>query len=298
MVSRIHGELLKLGIQITEPTVAKYMVRHRQPPCCRTRPEFIDDVRCWQCAPTPVNDAQHGVYFWLNGHRTRPVHSDVLPGSDLIVGHQVLCLDIGTDILPALALGAEPPASNVLERPSHGYHLLDRAVLLRSFGLLGPTEALIEMIAFVTSMAAFGWRPGMASPAGSEFLTAAGAAFLAVVIGQMANAFACRSTTRWPGALGSDYQSPFDLRSSGRISASLGVPVCWSACRNPRACPADSHRSRFRDSRVSCGAPGRGVPEASSKTQDAENGVAVGTAVADRPPHRSGRAELPHTALA
>jgi putative transposase len=29
---RIHGELLKLGIEITEPTVAKYMVRHHKPP--------------------------------------------------------------------------------------------------------------------------------------------------------------------------------------------------------------------------------------------------------------------------
>src|SRR4051812_40504364 len=29
---RIHGELLKLGIEITEPTVAKYMLRHRKPP--------------------------------------------------------------------------------------------------------------------------------------------------------------------------------------------------------------------------------------------------------------------------
>src|SRR4029077_1854064 len=29
---RIHGEVLKLGIEITEPTVAKYMVRHRKPP--------------------------------------------------------------------------------------------------------------------------------------------------------------------------------------------------------------------------------------------------------------------------
>jgi hypothetical protein len=29
---RIHGELLKLGIDITEPTVAKYIVRHRKPP--------------------------------------------------------------------------------------------------------------------------------------------------------------------------------------------------------------------------------------------------------------------------
>ena len=29
---RIHGELLKLGIEITEPTVAKYMVRTGKPP--------------------------------------------------------------------------------------------------------------------------------------------------------------------------------------------------------------------------------------------------------------------------
>ena len=29
---RIHGELLKLGIEITEPTVAQYMIRHRKPP--------------------------------------------------------------------------------------------------------------------------------------------------------------------------------------------------------------------------------------------------------------------------
>ena len=29
---RIHGELLKLGIDVSQATVAKYMVRRRQPP--------------------------------------------------------------------------------------------------------------------------------------------------------------------------------------------------------------------------------------------------------------------------
>jgi hypothetical protein len=29
---RIHGELLKLGFEIAESTVSKYMVRHRRPP--------------------------------------------------------------------------------------------------------------------------------------------------------------------------------------------------------------------------------------------------------------------------
>jgi putative transposase len=39
---RIHGELLKLGIEITQPTVAKYMVRHRKPPS-QTWRTFLDN---------------------------------------------------------------------------------------------------------------------------------------------------------------------------------------------------------------------------------------------------------------
>src|SRR5438477_10991955 len=79
-------------------------------------------------------------------------------------------------------------------RPPHRGHLLDAALLMRAFGILGPVEALIEMTAFLVSMAAAGWRPGMAFPGGAVFLAASGAAFAAVVIGQMANAFACRSS--------------------------------------------------------------------------------------------------------
>ena len=63
-------------------------------------------------------------------------------------------------------------------------------------------EALVEMVAFVASMAALGWRPGLPFPGGSAVLAASGAAFSAVVIGQMANAFVCRSARRWPGTLG------------------------------------------------------------------------------------------------
>jgi putative transposase len=39
---RLHGELLKLGIEITEPTVAKYMVRRRKPPS-QTWRTFLDN---------------------------------------------------------------------------------------------------------------------------------------------------------------------------------------------------------------------------------------------------------------
>ena len=39
---RIHGELLKLGIDISQPTVARYMVRHRKPPSPTWR-AFLDN---------------------------------------------------------------------------------------------------------------------------------------------------------------------------------------------------------------------------------------------------------------
>ncbi|WP_306060901.1 cation-translocating P-type ATPase [Natronococcus wangiae] len=115
---------------------------------------------------------------------------------------QILALDIGTDLLPALALGSEPPSEDVLQQPLEAEHLIDETVLGRAFGVLGPAEATVEMTAFVVALAAFGWVPGGEFPHQSELLAASGAAFTAVVVGQMANAFACRSTTRWPGDLG------------------------------------------------------------------------------------------------
>ena len=115
---------------------------------------------------------------------------------------QVLCLDIGTDMLPALALGAEPPsAEDVARGPARGA-LLDRAMMRRVFAVLGPVEAAVEMAAFTAGLVAAGWRPGLDFPTGHELYAASGAAFTAVVLGQMANAFACRSERVPPWALG------------------------------------------------------------------------------------------------
>jgi calcium-translocating P-type ATPase len=115
---------------------------------------------------------------------------------------QVLCLDIGTDILPAVALGAEPSSPRALAQPPLGRHLVDRFLLFRAFIVLGLTESIVEMITFLATISFAGWRPGLPFPSGPAFLAASGAAFTAVVAGQMANAFACRSATLWPGKLG------------------------------------------------------------------------------------------------
>ena len=113
---------------------------------------------------------------------------------------QVLALDIGTDILPALALGAEPPNPNVLRGPARDGQLINGALLRRVFGVLGPAEAIAAMAAFVTVLVANGWRWGETADPGL-LATASGTTFSAVVLGQFATAYACRGETAWVGAL-------------------------------------------------------------------------------------------------
>jgi calcium-translocating P-type ATPase len=115
---------------------------------------------------------------------------------------QILALDIGTDLLPALALGSEAPGKGTLKRPPERRHLMDRALMFRVFGLLGPVEALFEMTAYTAVLLGGGWRPGAELPASDVLMAASGAAFTTVVLGQLANAFACRSASTPPWRLG------------------------------------------------------------------------------------------------
>ncbi|MEQ1702239.1 MAG: cation-transporting P-type ATPase [Ilumatobacteraceae bacterium] len=115
---------------------------------------------------------------------------------------QILALDIGTDTLSAVALGSEAPSAHLLDGPPMSGRLMNRTVLRRAFGVLGPTITAVSMLAFVASLVAQGWRPGGTLPSAAGIAAASGSAFLAVVLGQKANAFACRSSTRRPGELG------------------------------------------------------------------------------------------------
>jgi magnesium-transporting ATPase (P-type) len=119
---------------------------------------------------------------------------------------QILALDIGTDLLPALALGAEPPEPGVMKRSprTRAARSLDRAVLARAFGFLGPVEAVASLAMLPVGAALFlGWRPRASLPAGGVGLAMLSTmVFAAIVLAQMANAFECRSTVASPRALG------------------------------------------------------------------------------------------------
>jgi magnesium-transporting ATPase (P-type) len=79
---------------------------------------------------------------------------------------------------------------------------MDRALMFRVFGLLGPVEALFEMTAYTAVLLGAGWRPGAELPASDVLMAASGAAFTTVVLAQLANAFACRSASAPPWRLG------------------------------------------------------------------------------------------------
>jgi magnesium-transporting ATPase (P-type) len=110
---------------------------------------------------------------------------------------QILALDIGTDLLPALALGAERPEPDVMQRPPRprSARSLDRWVLARAFGFLGPLEAVVSLTLVPLGAAVFlGWGPGEPLPAaGASLALVSTLVFAAIVAMQMANALECRS---------------------------------------------------------------------------------------------------------
>ncbi len=109
---------------------------------------------------------------------------------------QILAVDLGTDIVPALALGAEPPHSDLMEVPPRprSERLLSLPLLLRAYVFLGLIEAAIAMGAFFWFLRAHGWAWGAPLDwADPVYRQATTLTFAAIVIAQVANVFACRS---------------------------------------------------------------------------------------------------------
>lgn len=109
---------------------------------------------------------------------------------------QILAVDLGTDMLPALALGAERPHAAIMDQPPRprSERLLDKRLLLRAYGFLGPLEATIAMGGFFLYLTISGWSWSSpldwSSPLYQEATTVT---LSAIVVAQVANVFACRS---------------------------------------------------------------------------------------------------------
>ena len=109
---------------------------------------------------------------------------------------QVLALDIGTDLLPALALGAERPERGIMHRPPRAKRsrLLDRRVLGRAFGFLGPIEAALSFAMVPVGAALFfGWPERPLPGSGTDNAILSTMVFAAIVLMQLVVALECRT---------------------------------------------------------------------------------------------------------
>ena len=71
---RIHGELLKLGFEIAESTVSKYMIRHRGPPSQNWRTflrKHADAIAAIDLCMVPTLTFECLFAFVVVGHETR-----------------------------------------------------------------------------------------------------------------------------------------------------------------------------------------------------------------------------------
>ena len=109
---------------------------------------------------------------------------------------QILAVDLGTDLLPALALGAEPEEADVMERPPRrrDERLLTGRRLLHAYGFLGVIEAFLSLSGFFWVYCLAGWRPGLAlASAGPLYRRATTMTLSGIVAAQVGNVFACRT---------------------------------------------------------------------------------------------------------
>ena len=134
---------------------------------------------------------------------------------------QILTIDLGTDLFPALALGMEKPEPDIMQYAPRKKNtpLLDAGLLWRSFTWLGMIEAVLCFAAFFLVyygpqiihaqwvQVLLGPGAGFEAPA-QRYILATTVYFAGVVICQVGAAIACRSATgnvRWLGLFSNPY---------------------------------------------------------------------------------------------
>jgi sodium/potassium-transporting ATPase subunit alpha len=109
---------------------------------------------------------------------------------------QILAIDLGTETIPALGLGTEPPEADIMKRPPRPKDkgLIDRKVLFNGYIFLGLLSTVGVLFAYFFVLHIGGWHWGVELAIDDPLVhQASTATFLGIVIMQIANVFACRT---------------------------------------------------------------------------------------------------------
>ncbi len=140
---------------------------------------------------------------------------------------QLLAIDLGADILPALALGTDRPEPNVMRRPPRGRHthLLSRSLISRAVWL-GLIETVLCYAGFFYVYYQAGYSDPLAWPADGPILQLASTVyFVGVLIAQIGSAFTCRTEVDRVRDMG--WGSNTLLLAGVAISLGLGVALIY-----------------------------------------------------------------------
>ncbi len=108
---------------------------------------------------------------------------------------QILAIDLGTDMVPAMGLGVEKPESGIMNAPprSQKESLLSRPLLLKAFCWYGTLEAAFGVAAYFFLNYLYGWPVNPLAATGTVYQMATTMCFAAIVLAQVGAVFGCRS---------------------------------------------------------------------------------------------------------
>jgi len=108
----------------------------------------------------------------------------------------ILCIDLGTDILPALGLGAEKPETDVMQKKPRprNERLLSRNLLFMSYGIVGMVQAAAGFFSFFVILYSGGWEWGQDIASDDPlYRTAITGFFASIIICQVSDVLICRT---------------------------------------------------------------------------------------------------------
>lgn len=174
-----------------------------------TDDNFASIVAAIQEGRTVYNNIQKFLTYILNSNVAEAVPSILFLLSRGMIPlpltvMQILTIDLGTDMLPALGLGSEQAEPGLMHLPprSRKAHLLTKDVLWRAFAWYGLMGSLVSTAGYFFVNYQYGWPQVALAASGSHYVTATTMTLAAVVFCQIANVMNCRTQSASVFALG------------------------------------------------------------------------------------------------
>ena len=109
---------------------------------------------------------------------------------------QILAIDLGTDLVPALGLGVEKAEAGIMKKPPRkkSEKMIDMKLFLRGYLFLGGIETALCMGAYYFAYFTSGWKIGEPmADSGYVYMFATTMTLCGIVAAQVGNIFCCRT---------------------------------------------------------------------------------------------------------